>query len=56
MTDLTPQQILDAIERGLEETARRLKFDKTFPKDGRMYPLPPQLEGAERKPHPRRTD
>jgi hypothetical protein len=29
MTELTPREILDAIRRGLEETARRLGKDKS---------------------------
>ena len=46
MTDLTAQEILDAIERGLAATERRFK-DKNFPRDGRYRPLSPSDEPSE---------
>ena len=53
MTDLTPQEILDAIERGLERTARRFRDEKTRPRGGWVQPLPPGEESPEPEPHPR---
>jgi hypothetical protein len=40
MTDLTPQQILDAIRRGLEETWRKFPYNK--PDQMIRHPQPPQ--------------
>jgi hypothetical protein len=41
MTELTPREILDAIRRGLEETARRLSQGKL-----------PQTQGSVQPPRP----
>jgi hypothetical protein len=40
MTDLTPQQIVDAIRRGMEETWRKFPIDK--PDQMIRHPQPPQ--------------
>jgi hypothetical protein len=42
MTDLSPREILEAIRRGLEETARRFANGKSD------QPLPPAKDGADR--------
>jgi hypothetical protein len=38
MTELTPREILDAIRRGLEETARRFSREKAEQKPQRARP------------------
>jgi hypothetical protein len=45
MTDLTPRQILDAIRRGLEETARRFSEGKSD-----QTPRPQPSEPADEVP------
>jgi hypothetical protein len=47
MTELTPREILDAIRRGLEATARRLDKDRSGQTPRRTQPDRPGTDNTE---------
>jgi hypothetical protein len=54
MTDLTPQQILDAIRRGMEKTWRKFPNDKLDQVIGHPQPPQPTEDATDQGPESRR--